>query len=164
MNIGTPVERIESERQGWLFSRGIELEGTHGPAFVRFAWPARGEIHMPGTVYRISKQGRIKQTWTLDLSGLSIAEASLPSLSQEYWLESPMGDICLKRGSWLDRSFTAWRGSDLLLQSSPPPMFTSTSSLDLYTDHYDWPTICFLYWLIERDRRAKRRADRGRDE
>ena len=164
MNNGVAIETIECRSRGFFQSSTYDLTGATHLAEAKFGFfTSAGEILADGTHYTIRRRGFINRVWTLECGHEIYAEAERSAFSSIYDIESPMGQIRIERLAWFDRTYTALGTDGVICTVSPPRWFSSTSELDLFRETYDWPTICFLYWLVEDDRRAEMNSSGSMD-
>ena len=109
----------------------------------------QGSIDADRTNYKIKKHGVFSGNWTLELKGQEFAEAQKSTaMRRTFEISSPMGDLTLIPESILNRCFRLECSGEVIARIKPAHPFTRRSEIEIQGVDFDFPTICFAYWLV----------------
>lgn len=131
----------------WNFS----LEGAGHHADLEFrSFSDQGMLTMDGITFDVNKPSPFSGHWTLDRGGSSIASARKTSaLTRTIEIQTASHDlVTLRPESSLGRSFRVERSGVVISRISPDHPFTRRATIESFPEGLDFPTVCFLFWLV----------------
>jgi hypothetical protein len=133
-----------------LCSWNFVLEGDHHEASLEFHWIGEeGTIIADGARFDVRKHGVYSGHWTLELDGAIIASAQKPSVwTRRFVIENAVDSLVLRPISMIGRGFRIDRSGDMIASILPDHAFTRRATIDTFEQNWDFPTICFSFWLV----------------
>lgn len=126
------------------------LDGEAHHASVEFNWLGeQGAITADDTLFEVRKHGVLSGHWTLDYDSESIASAQKSNpFSRTFEIQDAHDLLVLSAESPFGRSFQIERSGDVIATISPDHAFTRRSTIETLTQKWDFPTLCFAFWLV----------------
>ena len=133
-----------------VFSTNFDLEGDGHTGSVYLNWMnEQGNVRADRQDFIARKLGVFSGQWILVEQGSTIAEAKKRSVfTRTIEMQSPMGALVLRPISMMGRSFVVERSGEVIATIIPEHILTRRSWIMIDVPEYDWPTICFVFWLI----------------
>ena len=131
-----------------ICSWNYELRGSTENALIEFNWPTeQGRISIAQTEYKVKKHGPGSGYWTLEQAGQIHVSAKKKALIRKFDMESPMGRLLLSAEMPLTRAFLLTRNDQNLARMAPVHPFTKRAEIAVEFVDYEFPTVCFSFWL-----------------
>ncbi|MCA9138698.1 MAG: hypothetical protein KDB00_18130 [Planctomycetales bacterium] len=109
----------------------------------------QGSINIDGTDFQVCKHGMLSGNWTLRHNGEEVAEAQKSSaFTRTFEIDSPGGPLRLEAESVFNRSFFLRSGDQIIATMRPDHPFTRRARIEIVAQDWDFPTICFSFWLV----------------
>lgn len=109
----------------------------------------QGSITVDGTQFEVCKHGVLSGHWTLRHGGEEVAEAQKSSaFTRTFQIDSPEGSLILQAESPLTRCFILRRSEETIATMRPDHPFTRRAKITISAQDWEFPTICFSFWLV----------------
>ncbi len=109
----------------------------------------QGLLVADGTSFKLRKHGFFSGHWTLEIGGQELAVAQKSTIfGRAFEISSPMGDLRLIPHSMFSRRFRIECAGKVIARISPDHPFTRRSKIEIQSADFDFPTVCFAFWLI----------------
>ena len=130
----------------WNFS----LDGAGHHADLEFrSFSDQGVLTADGITFDV-KPSAFSGPWTLARGGSSIASArKTRALTRTIEIEGTEHDLLtLRPESFLGRSFRVERSGVVISRIRPDHPLTRRATIEALPEGLDFPTVCFLFWLV----------------
>jgi hypothetical protein len=126
----------------------VDDESHH--ASLEFNWLGeQGTITVDGRSFEVRKHGMLSGHWTLDYGPESIASAQKTSpFFRTFEIQNAHDSLVLRAESPFGRSFHIERCQEVIATIRPDHAFTRRSTIETLRQKWDFPTLCFAFWLV----------------
>jgi hypothetical protein len=126
----------------------VDGDGHHGS--LVFNWVGeQGTITADGRPFEVQKHGMFSGHWTLDQNRQSAISAQKSSaFTRTFEMQSAEDALVLCAESVLGRSFRIERSGEVIATISPDHAFTRRATIKTVPQKWDFPTVCFAFWLV----------------
>jgi hypothetical protein len=133
-----------------IFSWDFRLESEDHDASIEVNWLSeQGLILADGASFQVEKHGVFSGQWTMKSEGTEFAVAQkMTTLRRTFEISSPMGDLSLIPESLFSRRFRVECAGKIIARIRPEHLFTRRSRIEFLASDFDFPTICFTFWLV----------------
>jgi len=109
----------------------------------------QGAIRLEGVQFEVRKHGMFSGYWTLDHEGNEVASGQKSTaFGRTFAIQDPSGDLILRAESAIGRSFRLERSGEIIATMVPDHILTRRATIDIRTETWDFPTVCFSFWLV----------------
>jgi hypothetical protein len=133
-----------------LCSWNFFLDGENHHASVEFNWIGeQGALIADGIAFEVHKHGLFRGHWTLDRNQEIVASAQKANpFTRTFEIQHGQYCLILQAESPFGRSFCVQRSEEVIATICPVHAFTRRATIETFAPRWDFPTICFAFWLV----------------
>ena len=148
------IDCIPQRIWSWEFA----LEGKGRSAILSFSrGREKGKATVDGVPMVVVKEGVLQGLWSLKSNDkdVAVAQKSTP-LRRTFQVSTSIGAVVLRPPSVLSRRFIVEQDGEILATITPDHPLTRRAKIDVTSSRLDFPTVCFLFWLVALTWRRRR--------
>ena len=126
------------------------LDDDDHHASLDFNWfGEQGAITADGIPFEVIKHGVFSGHWTLDHNRQSVASAQKSSaFTRTFEVRTANDSLVVCAESAFGRGFRIERSGEVIATIRPDHAFTRRATIKILAQKWDFPTICFAFWLV----------------
>jgi hypothetical protein len=133
-----------------LCSWDFFLDGEAHHASLEFNWLGeQGTITADEEPFEVRKHGMLSGYWTLNHGGGTVASAQKSSpFTRTFEVQTADASLLLRAESAFGRSFCVEHSEEVIATIRPDHAFTRRATIETLAQKWDFPTLCFAFWLV----------------